>query len=257
MHKLFLLLISSATILFAQDRQILINTIPKSGSVFLKDTIQRNLKPFGFEFCRISDERFHDSAINRKTLLRNIRRPFFNQSHLDPSPRNLVLLKKYLPKFVLHLRDPRQVVISWYHHVEKHQKNHYYLWSDDIQPPDEYFTWNDAEKLNWQIENFLPVLVKWIEDWTAVIDSGKFQILVTTFEEMIEEQSAFMQKILCFFGYEIDKPEFAPFEPGKLHHRKGRKDEWKEVFSPAQKQRISQLIPPELLARFEWDLNYY
>lgn len=241
--------------LFASSEAILINTIPKSGSVFLVDCMKKNLEEKGYKFLNISDLRFHDSHIKKKIIKRNHHSLFYSQAHLDASPENLKLLSKFLPKFVLHFRDPRQVVLSWYHHVEKHQQNHNHLWSLDIQPPNEYFSWTKEKKLDWQIEHFLPSVVQWMQNWVNILDSRLLQVLVTTFEEMVEDRSTFLQKIFNFYGLDIPDPKYSSFTPGKLHHRNGKKDEWKYEFTPSQKQRMSELVPVELLLRFNWEIE--
>jgi len=38
-------------------------------------------------------------------------------AHLEPSRTNCRMIRHYFPRWHLHLRDPRSVVLSWTHHV--------------------------------------------------------------------------------------------------------------------------------------------
>lgn len=231
---------------------IFVNTLPKSGSVYIVNCLKKNLSHKGYSFIRISKDRFHDDYLNTSLLSHIKNKKYLSQEHVDASETNLRILKKALPKFVLHLRDPRQAMLSWVHHVEKVQLNHKFLWSEDICPPEEYFTWPFEEKIDWQIEHYLSACVDWIEEWCNAIDSGGLDILVTTFEEMKQDQDAFFKRILKF--YNLNTPDFQtiPFQPGKNHHRKGSVDEWKIVCTPNQIARINEMVSDELLERFGW-----
>jgi DNA-binding transcriptional LysR family regulator len=44
------------------------------------------------------------------------------QSHLAPSLENLQILQHYRLKTVLHLRDPRQALLSWVHHIARRRR---------------------------------------------------------------------------------------------------------------------------------------
>ena len=237
------------------DPFIFINTMPKSGSVFLTDSLKQNL-PEGYNFIRISQSRFHDDYVNKLQILNHRNHHVYTQEHVDVRPHNIKILPDYLPKFILHLRDPRQALLSWYHHVEKCRQGDYHLWSQDIQPPFEYFNWTEEDKLNWQIEHYLPCLVQWVEDWCSILDSNTFNILVTTFEEMNNNESAFLSRVFDFFNLSVSDLKYTPFTMDHNHQRKGSIDEWRYVFTDVQQQRISELVPYNLLERFNWDPSY-
>ena len=233
-----------------QNQVILLNTFPRSGSIFIYTTLYNNLN---YQTGRIASGRFYNVWL-REDLIRNLLgTKHVVQEHINASVDNLVMLEQYFPKFVLNLRDPRQTMLSWYYFVEAKNQAYLHLWADVIFIPFQYCHWTFEEKIDWQIENYLPLAVKWIQDWCVAIDSGKMQILVTRFEDMCDDPQAFFQKIADFYDLPVKEFIIPEFCPGKLHQRLGEKREWERVYNDKQKKRISEIIPPELLERFGWN----
>ena len=87
---------------------------------------------------------------------------FVSQNHLAPSPENLQILQHFKLKMVLHLRDPRQALLSWIHYL------HYITHGNDTseqllyftpRTPFGYFELSLSRQIDWQIENYMPQLV--------------------------------------------------------------------------------------------------
>ena len=252
-YMLFIFLFQVSVLVSAVENKIIfINTMPKSGSMFISHVLQRNTN---YPFVRISLNRFHDDYLQEKLIEENRKYLCLTQEHVDASLKNIQILEKYFSKIVLHLRDPRQQLISWVHHVENWKWNTLPLISEDIQMPCDYFEWEFSKKIDWQIENFLPSLVNWLEEWCDVLDSNQnLDILVTHFEEMKANPQAFFQKIAAFFNIPIGKFSIPYFQKNTLHQRKGKIDEWKRVLTPLQIQRMHEIIPQDLMIRFGWNL---
>ena len=206
-----------------------------------------------YKFINISLNRFHDDYVNEVVLKESINECCITQEHIDASAENIRILGNYLPKFVLHLRDPRQAMLSWLYHVEENKTNHYGVWSDDICPSIEYFSWSLEKKIDWQIENYLPQLVQWIQQWVNIINSKKFDILVTRYEDLVENPELFFENILKFYNLQDTKTILTKPEKNKWHFRKGQIDEWKTVLNSKQIIRMHELIPIDLLEYFSWE----
>jgi hypothetical protein len=156
----------------------------------------------------------------------------------------------------VHVRDPRQVMISWFHffpHVAREL--------DPVQAlhhgvPDDYFERSAERQLDWLIDNWLRWTIDWIEGWVQAEREPWFKtkLLFTTFEDMIADPKAFFDRILDFYGVERDlfvhpsKPE----HQGDRNFRLGEVDEWRRVLTPDQQKRASGLIPLSLYRRFGW-----
>lgn len=172
-------------------------------------------------------------------------------------PIDLSALKSENAKIVLHVRDPRQALLSLYWHLHDDHQTEFV--------PDETKNWyysQDMEvQLDWMIENLLPRLVSWIEDWVALKaeeDKTKdgLPILITTYEELIENDIALSIKILKFYAIEYnDSILSAPLKNKEVRFRKGDPEEWRFAFSATQRERISELVPTRLLERFNWSKN--
>lgn len=236
------------TISRERNKIIFLNTLPKSGSLFISHVLTSQT---GYPGVRISLSRFHDDYIQEDQIRKFFSLNCITQEHIDASNENVQILEKYFSKMILHLRDPRQELISWFHHVEKLQTSDYGIWSQDICPPEDYFIWSLEEKLDWQIENFLPCTIKWIQDWCDVIDSNNnIKVLVTNFEDMKRNPEEFFIQIADFYELPIKQFSIPAFSQNKLHQRKGQIDEWKKVLNNRQKERIAKMIPQTLMERF-------
>jgi len=255
-YLLFVVFVSFFNLLYSNiesDPLIFINTMPKSGSVYIFNVLLNSLKQDGYLFTNISENRFHDDYVSVDKIIKATNSRTITQEHVNASYDNLLILEKYLPKFVLHVRDPRQALLSWFHHVEVVSSADYKVWSDDICPPTGYFSWTTEEKINWQIEHYLPRLIEWIQGWIEVLDSKKINILVTRFEDLKENPTDFFNKIFSFFNIEDHNVALLGFKKGQYHQRNGEIDEWKNVMTKKQIDRMKQIIPLEILKRFGWE----
>ncbi|MBR0718871.1 sulfotransferase domain-containing protein [Bradyrhizobium liaoningense] len=179
-------------------------------------------------------------------------------THLAPFRTNLIELgaRFKLDRMRVHVRDPRQALISWFHFfpsvigtLDPSQKLHY-----DV--PDDYLEWPQARQLDWQISHFLPWFIDWIVGWLDAPEqpwSGT-KILYTTFEEMVADTRGFFDRILAF--YDIDRAGFIYPDKRRVHgdrnFRRGDVDEWRTTLSPEQMERASSAIPERLFDRFGW-----
>lgn len=249
-------LLFSFCLLFAEETPILlINTLPKSGSMFISKTMDQHLSKSGCRFVRVSDSTAPIDFLNEERILSVKGKEVLTQEHLDASEENLALLKKYIPKFLLHVRDPRQSLISWYHHVDQVKREHEELWYENIRPPKGYFWWSRTKKMDWMIENFLPTQVAWLEGWKKALENQDLDIMLTRFEDMQQDPQAYFEEVYAFFGKNIEGLELSAFKSKNkdLHQRKGEVNEWERVLTPRQKKRVSQLVPQELLEYYGWN----
>ncbi|MEG5188103.1 tetratricopeptide repeat protein, partial [Microcoleus sp. ARI1-A4] len=231
---------------------ILLNTLAKSGSFYILEAIYKGLN---INWMPISAE---SEVIKRADIGILASGMNATQEHLHPSSRNLCLISEVLDKLVVHVRDPRQATISWVHHLIKTTREIKDVRSllPAIPTAENYFSWSLTEQISWQIESgYLPIAISFIEGWLNAEADPSFypEILFTKYEDLAAEPQAFFESILKF--YKIEKFPFTFPEPpqqGKLHYRKGKADEWREVFTPEQAEKASSMIPQRLFDRFGW-----
>jgi hypothetical protein len=162
----------------------------------------------------------------------------------------------------VNVRDPRQALLSWVDHLNRTQQSRDAPTQEELffklkYCPQDYFSKSITEQINHEIESgFLPKAIKWIEGWLDAEENPSFypKILFTQQEELVTNPKALFESILKF--YEIETTKFTFPEPPKFlegtHYRKGRTDEWREVFTPEQIEKASSLMPARLLDRFGW-----
>lgn len=245
---------------------ILAITLPKSGTVFIAKALRQgldlnnqmdsiaNLITNGE--IQIDGGRFPDISINYSIL-----KKFASQndgvvgiSHLPPTKYNILLVNRYLEKVIVHMRDPRQALLSLTHHFNDLEVSEPLL-SSTYLFPDNYYILPLSKQIDYQINNWLPVFIDWLEGWLKASVDPRFQmnVLFTHFEDMKNDPQKFFGSILNF--YEIPSNRFTmPSTPknGQLHFRKGEIAEWRKVFSKRQQQKVNSMIPQRLFDSFGW-----
>ncbi|PHQ81675.1 MAG: hypothetical protein COB66_01555 [Coxiella sp. (in: Bacteria)] len=230
---------------------IFINAVPKSGSMYMATRLSKGLKvPF---LSGIDHGYFPNFYIVPMALEYFLKGNSIVQEHLDANPVNITFLERYKVKFVLNIRDPRQATLSWVHNQNR------WLHQDQPDlvvpyPPERYINWPLSGQIDWHIEIHLKALANWLREWMVVLKQDKLEILVTRYEDMINNEAEFFDRILEF--YEIPPAAFQPIELEKksdaTHFRNGVADEWKSVFSQEQIQRCNDIIGDELFDYFGW-----
>lgn len=239
--------------------------MPKSGSTYIETAIKKNQ---GYSSIYIK------SKFDRNTQLYNIELAKFfekqhslakmhfrapvavlNLNHPYPTIISMPELQKYTNKMVLHIRDPRQVLLSLVHYMNSFHE----YFSDWFDLPSDYYNLTFEQQLDWGIDNILPFLVTWIEDWMQYIDqidkhpNNRMQILVTTYDELLKDEYKLYQKILAFYDIKSDPKLYKPLVHNhKVRFRQGDPNEWRSVFSSTQQKKITAKVPQKLLARFNW-----
>jgi hypothetical protein len=237
---------------------ILVVTIPKSGTVFTNHMLSRGLS---LEPASVSFGYFPHYLVDIPKLPRFVEGGCVASAHFDPSPVNLQSLTYFVKKWVVHVRDPRSVVLSWVHHMNRlyaergnGKYEHLFVYP---APPDAYYGWRFCRQVDWNIEHFLPNVVAWTRSWLATYDSRRYDILLTSFSELAHDELGYIHKILDF--YAIPRRHFRRPHIEKTvqdsHFRAGLEDEWLTAFSADQTAKATALIGQDLIERFGWPVG--
>src|SRR5262249_1734013 len=205
---------------------ILFTSIPKSGTVFTGQMLSRGL---GLELVRLTAGSFPRYLFDLPRLAQFWPGGMIATEHFDASPENLQLLEAFVDRWVVHIRDPRSVLLSWVRnldrlHRERHNAPHHLLYVCPT-PPKHYFGLSLSQKVDWNIEHFLPNVLSWTKTWVEIHDAGHHNILLTTFSDIVSSEDEFLFRILDF--YEISRDRFSrPVIESNddLHFRVGRED---------------------------------
>ena len=228
---------------------VLFNALPKSSSTYCFEVLRR---AGGYHESMISVGIFPCDVMSWRRYFAFTAGGHIAHHHLDASPVNLWLLRQRPVRLVVHLRDPRQVVVSWLHHLVRAGVREIPPLTA-ASPPVDWFDQDEAAQLDWLIENHLPIFVGWIEKWVRAADAGRIDLLFTTFEMMVQDPRAFFETLAAYCGLEkpsIDIPD--PQDDPLFQFRVGRVDEWRERLTPVQQRRMGDAVPADLLGRFGW-----
>ncbi len=237
----------------AAGRQaMLITTVPKSASESIWNRLAEGLS---LGQCHLSLGLFPDCCLLPSRVRFAARGGLIVKEHIAATAHNRKTLVEYgLDRLVVHLRDPRQALLSWVHFVrdDVSQRLLAPLWRK-IVPPSEIFSRSLEAQLDWGIDHYLPHLIDFVRDWAAADadpESG-LRVHFASFEQFRLDPESYIDGVLAF--YDIDKAAFRQdSEAEVVHLRKGLIDEWREVFTPAQKERAWSLIPDEMAERHGW-----
>jgi len=232
---------------------ILINTLPKSGSIYIWNALanglgrdRRPLPSGGF----LTQKHF-----NREQIAEFAQTDQVTQDHAPASFYNCRVLDNFLDRMVLHVRDPRQAILSWTHYMDE-LKERLPIELTYIPLPSGYFTYSLEARIEVMLNLYWGDFVTWLAGWDIVLTSGmrRCRILVTRHEDM-QDTAGFFGRILEFYG--IPPASFTlpnrTAVTGEQHFRSGLTDEWRAVFTPAQIRRVTESMPDSLFATFGWE----
>ena len=200
---------------------------------------------------------------------------FLARQTFPASDLNLKLLHHFkINKMILHVRDPRQAVISWMYYLQNRGKR----FKNNIHPDQEltllYWRYpknlidlNIDEQIEWHINNYYVENVKWIKSWIAFKKKNKLElggqvinikldIFFSTFENFVNDQKKFIVDILDFYNFKdyiIDDNEIFRDHSKIPNYRKGFTNEWRDVMSKNQIDKVNSYLDKEICNFFNWN----
>ena len=235
---------------------IFISTLPKSGSIYILSTIQLTLN---LTLQNYTSGEFPYSYINYKNIKKWKQPGYINLEHISADPINLRLINFYCDRMIVHVRDPRQAVLSWVHYLPKmYQEEQESLFARMSLPlPTDFFNWEFPECLDWYIKHHFEHWVQWIQKWVDAEQDTTLQtkILFTTHKELSQNPEDLFFKITRFYDipdHYFENIKLPKKKEGELHFRKGLSNEWDDVFTEEQKEITASMIPQSLKDKFGW-----
>ena len=231
---------------------ILINALPKSASESIWNKLANGLN---IAQAHVSVGLFPDCLAVPHRVRELGRGGVAAKEHLPASSHNLkTLVDAGVDRVIVHLRDPRQSLLSWAHFLKGDVSKRLLapIWRKTT-PRAGFFRQPLATQIDWHIDNYLPIVIRFMEDWVAVRndESSGVAVCFMTFEEFRTDPSGYFDSILDF--YAIDRRLFAPdAEAEVIHLRKGALDEWRDAFTETQAERAWSRIPAALADEFGW-----
>jgi Sulfotransferase domain len=236
---------------------ILITTMPKSGTYYISKLFTQGL----FIDSRIVSHQYFPYDVIRQPELRVFAQGnMVSQDHFGASKINLVHIAKHVDRMVVHVRDPRQAMLSYVHYLAtprfRREEDETRLF---IYPPmpDDFYQFDLEARIDWAIENWLPLLVEWTEEWVAAAETlYRPRIKFTRYEDLVADRDRFVQDVLEFFRIPVERYFPPSIEPDEdIHFRKGEVAEWMTAFTPKQAAAASAKIPLGLATQFGWSVE--
>ena len=236
---------------------VLITTMPKSGTYYISRLFTQGL----FIESRIVSHQYFPYDVIRQPELRVLAHgSMVSQDHFGASKINLVHIAKHVDRMVVHVRDPRQAMLSYVHFLATPR----FRRTEDetrlfIYPPmpDDFYQLDLEARIDWAIENWLPLLVEWTEEWVAAEETlDRPLIKFTRYEDLVADRDRFVRDLLEFFRIPLERyvpPRIERDE--EVHFRRGEVAEWMTAFTPKQAAAATAKIPSALATRFEWALE--
>jgi hypothetical protein len=231
---------------------ILLNTLPKTGSMYLTELLSKSLD-LPWSTTAIPDHALRDRVV-RPWMAQLALGGALSQEHLPGTPETIEALRASgIDRLIVHVRDPRQTMLSCLHHFVKEFDQIVEIHAPYL--PDDFNRRSLADCADFLIENYFAEQMEWICSWAQVADAGMgLQILFSVYEDSVSNPSAFLSKAIDFYGVGglegVTEVEVKPSE--SLHFRRGLKDEWRTSFTAAQQARMRAMMPDDLMTRFGW-----
>lgn len=237
---------------------LFLNALPQSGTFYISETL--------CDFYQVQTYRVTKRTFPRDRIFENAFSRFIDQSltrmvvaHADPSAQNIDLLHHELDRFILHVRDPRDSLISWVDFVDRHEEHKYTLGRVPPLPPADYFNWNREKKIDWQIEHFYKYSLQWLQEWVVVLEQHpELEVKLTTFEQMVKDPLHFFQDLVAYYeGNPLNFSEENVLQVWKSVFYFDQDDVgiWKEQLTPKQQIQVNSMIPDVLFFMFDWKEN--
>jgi len=240
---------------------LFINTLPKSASWYIRYCLCDGLRiPHG-SLAGVAGI-FYNMRIDPIMADRFVK--YGNQVvqvYIAPVTTNLIALKRFnINKLVVHVRDPRQAVISWMYHIERNisrQELQNVLLETKI-PYNiyQYLSLSMEQKLDTLIENFLIRFVNWIDGWVNAAEDSNwdFDIMLTRFEDMKADPKAYFQSIIKFYDIDLSywHDENVNYNV-RRNYRKGSTKEWRQILTNKQLKIANEMIPSKLFNKYGWE----
>ncbi len=231
---------------------MVICTLPKSASESIWNKLAEGL---GLAQCYLSLGLFANCCLVPARVAEAARGGIIAKDHIAPTAHNLRALGQAgIDRVIVHHRDPRQAALSWVHFArdDVNQRLMASLWRK-VVPPAGVLSRDLGAQIDWCIENYLPLLIAFLADWRAVdTDPDRpLSVLFLSFELFLAEPAHYFERVLEFYRVPPERFTFEA-EAEVVHLRKGQTEEWRGVFTEAQRERAWELIPDDMAEAFGW-----
>jgi Sulfotransferase domain len=235
---------------------LVIPGLRKAANVFVQRTMERTL---GCTFVRF---------VEREQILPDRFDEFFalqravGGEHLLPNAHNLRLLAAHnVTRIAILVRDPRDALVSWWHHLERSDIKAARLGDQSAAGAADttYYQLGAEDKLRDLIARRFPVFQAWIADWLNVADSSAtLKCHINRYEDFATDQRGALRAMLAFFGHDLEPvlPDVDGTRDAGIHvpthFRRGEVGSYRDEAPPELVRLLDERLDRRLAARMGW-----
>ena len=190
-----------------------------------------------------------NTKLSRGRLLLSIVVGAVGHEHLCANKRTLQAISLLTDEIYVHIRDPRQVIVSMTEHFIENRDRF-----DDFGVDGRQFDAHVAENnYDYMIKQFFPIILQWLDEWRKCKELNQYGLRVTfvSYEEFLLRQIKYFGQILESVSTRIDCDNIHVSE--SKHYRKGEMDEWKLRFNEIQIKTMNDMIGQDTKEYFGWN----
>jgi hypothetical protein len=243
---------------------VLLIGLPKSANVFVRESL---ILSCGCEYVDISVPGPDSQMLDVRRLEDFItKRRAIGGEHIPPTKWHLDLLSfAGLDRITLLVRDPRDALVSWWHHLDRPDiRDRWWVNASEIvrgtRSPG-YFSLPADKRLDALIESYYGWFQSWLRQWADAVESDRrFNYHVAHYETFVQDKPGAIKSIAQFHGIEIDPilpPHSEPVDGGirpNTHFRRGESGSHRHEMSARQQLRVNELSNRELFTYFGWTI---
>ena len=228
---------------------VLVNFLPRSGSTFVATQI-RTL--YGTPPLKLSTYSYPVSHVDpiRASFLPG--GGLWCQEYLDATPGNVkALADAGIEKIYVQVRDPRAMVLSWHHFIEKLLVSTPEL---QIMLPSGYGEMSRERQIDWAIERHTKGASDFARAWLDCANAnGPIDVMLLDYGTFARNPLAVVNDILGFFDVPVRLDEIPVETIDPLFQTPGKPLDWRDVFTKDQIERSGDLIDDDLSRYFGWN----
>ncbi len=166
-------------------------------------------------------------------------------SHAAALARNQAALARFPLPIVVHLRDPRDALLSLFEMGESYGGLQFLRFARCCPG---YALLSPADRLGVLRERVYPIYLQWIDSWLQIADREPGAVTFSTYEAFLEDPEALVARLAVRYG--ADPGTDAQIH--SVHFRQGRSGAHRGNFTAAQSRDMFDALPGRAGERFGW-----